>query len=333
MAAQPVRLGILGTATVASYALIAPARTCPDLVIAAVGSRDRARARAFADAHGIAAAGDYDEVVDDPTIEAIYVALPNALHAEWSVKALRAGKAVLCEKPLTCNAAEARLCVAAGHQAGLPFIEGFHWRHHPLAMRLSGMIASGQLGAIASVEVRFRYPSRFLKPDDIRLDYSLGGGVLMDAGCYCVNLLRMLLGEPINLIEAKAKCARPQVDVVMEAALQFGQGAVGRLVAANDLPGDDFDIECRIAAKLGSIRVTNLFLPHLGAALTLELDGSRVTEKAVSTASFDFQIANFAAVVRGRATTPTPADDAIANMTVIDEIYRGAGLRPRGEAM
>ncbi len=333
MAAQPLRLGILGTATVASYALIAPARTCPDLVIAAVGSRDRGRARTFADAHGIAAAGDYDEVIDDPAIEAIYVALPNALHAEWSVKALRAGKAVLCEKPLTCNAAEARLCVAAGHRAALPFVEGFHWRHHPVATRLSDIVASGRLGAIATVEVRFRYPSRFLKPADIRLDYSLGGGVLMDAGCYCVNLLRMLLGEPINLIEAKAKCVTPQVDVAMQAALEFGQGAVGRLVAANDLPGDEFDIECRISGELGGVRVTNLFLPHLGAVLTLEFEGSQLTEKAVSTPSFDFQIANFASVVRGRAVTPTPADDAIANMTVIDQIYRGAGMRPRGEAM
>jgi predicted dehydrogenase len=333
MAAQPVRLGILGTATVASYALIAPARICPDLVIAAVGSRDPARARAFADLHGIAAAGDYDEVIEDPAIEAIYVALPNALHAEWSVKALRAGKAVLCEKPLTCNAAEARLCVAAGHRAGLPFIEGFHWRHHPLATRLSDLVASGRLGAIATVEVRFRYPSRFLKPTDIRLDYSLGGGVLMDAGCYCVNLLRMLLGEPINLLEAKAKCATPQVDVVMEAALEFNQGAVGRLVAANDLPGADFDIECRISAERGDVRVTNLFLPHLGATLTLDLDGSRITETAVSKASFDFQIANFADVVREGAASPTPADDAIANMSVIDEIYRGAGMRLRGGAM
>jgi predicted dehydrogenase len=333
MAAKPVRLGILGTATVASYALIAPARSCPDLVVAAVGSRDRRRARAFADANGIAVAGGYDEVIDDPAIDAVYVALPNSLHAEWSVNALRAGKAVLCEKPLTCNAAEARLCVAAGHRAGRPFIEGFHWRHHPVAMRLSNLVASGRLGTIATIDVRFRYPSRFLKPDDIRLDYSLGGGVLMDAGCYCVNLLRLLLGEPINLIEAKAKCAKSQVDVVMEAALEFAQGAVGRLVAANDLPGDEFDIECRISAERGSVLVTNLFLPHLGAALALELDGSRHTEQAISTASFDFQIANFAAVVRGRAASPTPADDAIANMTVIDEIYRGAGMRLRGEAM
>jgi predicted dehydrogenase len=199
-------------------------------------------------------------------------------------------------------------------------------------MRLAGIVASGRLGAIATVEARFRYPSRSLKPDDIRLDYSLGGGVLMDAGCYCVNLLRMLLGEPINLLDAKATCASPQVDVAMQATLEFGEGAVGRLVAANDLAGDEFDIECRISAARGDLRVTNLFLPHLGAALTLDLDGSRITEKAVSTASFDFQIANFAAVVREGAASPTPADDAIANMRVIDAIYRGAGMRLRGAA-
>jgi predicted dehydrogenase len=333
MATQPLRLGILGTAAVADYALIAPARLRSDLVIAAVGSRDPSRARTFADMHGIAAAGDYGEVLDDPAIAAIYVALPNALHAEWSIKALRAGKAVLCEKPLTCNAAEARLCVATGQRAGLPFVEAFHWRHHPLAKRLSDIVGSGQLGAIGTVEVRFRYPSRFLKPDDIRLDYSLGGGVLMDAGCYCVNLLRMLLGEPVNLLEARARCVTPQVDVVMEAALEFRGGAVGRLLAANDLPGDKFDIECRIIAERGKVRVTNLFLPHLGAALTLEVDGSRITEQAVSTASYEFQIANFAAVVRAGALSPTPAADAVANMSVIDDIYRGAGMRLRGEAI
>jgi predicted dehydrogenase len=333
MEAQPVRIGILGTATVASYALLAPARTCPDIVVATVGSRDLGRARAYADEHGIPAAADYEGVIADATLEAVYVALPNSQHAEWSVKAIEAGKAVLCEKPLACNAAEARACVAVAREAGLPLIEAFHWRCHPLASRLLSVVASGQLGAIREIDVRFRYPLRYLKPRDIRLDYALGGGALMDAGCYCVNLLRMLLGEPVALIEAKAKCAAPEVDVAMEAALEFQGGTVGRLMAANDLPGEDFDIECLISAELGSARVSNLFLPHLGASMALHIEGARFVEAADSRPSYHFQAVNFAAVVRGRESSLTPADDAIANMTVIDTIYRGAGMRPRGEAL
>ena len=158
MATQPLRLGILGTAAVASYALIAPARTCPDLAIAAVGSRDPGRARAFADMHGIAAAGDYDEVIDDPAIAAIYVALPNALHAEWSIKALRAGKAVLCEKPSHLQRRRSRSMrgrpdIGRDFPSSRAFIGGITRSR----MRLSDIVASGELGAIGTVEVRFRY--------------------------------------------------------------------------------------------------------------------------------------------------------------------------------
>src|ERR1700736_1341510 len=199
VSSEHVRIGILGTAAVAVYAMVDPCRSSANVVIAAVGSRDTRRSRAFAELHGIENATDYEGLIADKTLDAIYVALPNALHATWSINALQAGKAVLCEKPLASNADAARRSASVSRETGLPLVEAFHWRYHPVAARLAEIVNSRMLGEIREIAVRFRYPAKFLKPNDIRLDFALGGGVLMDAGCYCVNLLRMLMGEPLAI--------------------------------------------------------------------------------------------------------------------------------------
>jgi predicted dehydrogenase len=327
-----VRIGILGTAAVAVYAMVDPCRSSANAVIAAVGSRDIGRSRAFAELHGIEKATDYDGLIADKTLDAIYVALPNALHATWSIKALEAGKAVLCEKPLASNAYEARRSASVSRTTGLPLVEAFHWRYHPVAARLVEFVNSRILGEIRDISVRFRYPAKFLKPNDIRLDFALGGGVLMDAGCYCVNLLRMLLGEPVAVRSATAMLASPNVDVAMDATLEFSGGALGRLVTANDLAGDDFDIECSISGNKGSARITNPFQPHLGCSITFFASGKEFEQSVDRTPSYNFQLANFVDVVRRRSASLTPVEDAIANMEVIDAIYRHAGMRPRVEA-
>lgn len=329
---EPVRIGILGTAAVAVYAMVAPCRSSANVVIAAVGSRDTRRSRAFAELHGIAKVADYEGLIADKTLDAIYVALPNALHATWSIKALEAGKAVLCEKPLASNAHEARRSATVSRETGLPLVEAFHWRYHPVAARLAEIVGTRMLGEIRDISVRFRYPAIFLKPNDIRLDFALGGGVLMDAGCYCVNLLRMLLGEPVAVRSATAMLAGPDVDVAMDATLEFSGGATGRLMTANHLLGDAFDIECLITGDRGSAKISNPFLPHLGSHIVVFTNGKEFAESVDRTPSYNFQMANFVEVVRRRVASPTPAEDAIANMEVIDAIYRHAGMRPRVEA-
>jgi predicted dehydrogenase len=327
-ASDEVRIGMLGTSTVATYAMIAPAKLVAGVTIASVGSREPGRARAYAEAHGIAGWGSYEDLLADRSLDAIYVGLPNSLHAEWSLRALRAGKAVLCEKPLASNADEAARLVAEARRTGLVFVEAFHWRRHPVAERLRRLVADREIGAVRSIEGRFSYPRSNMLADDFRLDYGRGGGVLMDAGCYVVNLLRMLLGEPVGLNSVKAVLAGPEIDVEIDAVLAFAGGASGRVIATNT--GAEFDIVTVITGESGTATVHNAFLTDFGCRIDFAVGGRRWSEDLGNTPTYVFQAANFADVVRGRATELTTVEDAVANLAVVDMIYRGAGLHPRG---
>jgi predicted dehydrogenase len=278
--------------------------------------------------HGIAGWGSYDDVLADPSLDAIYVGLPNNLHAEWSLRALNAGKAVLCEKPLASNADESVALVAEARRTGLVFVEAFHWRCHPVAERLRRLVGHGEIGAVRHIEGRFSYPRSNMLPDDFRLDYARGGGVLMDAGCYVVNLLRMLVGEPVGLSAVKAVLEGPEIDVEIDATLAFAGGASGRVVATNT--GADFDIVAVITGEGGTATVHNAFLTDFGCRIDFEAGGRQWSEDLGNTPTYQFQAAHFADVVRGRAEALTTVEDAVANLAAVDMIYRGAGLHPRG---
>jgi predicted dehydrogenase len=327
-AGEAVRIGMLGTSTVATYAMIAPARVVAGASVVSVGSRDPVRARGYAEAHGIPGWGTYEDLLADPAIDAIYVGLPNNLHAEWSLRALRAGKGVLCEKPLASNADEAARLVAEARRTGQVFVEAFHWRCHPVAARLQRLVAEGEIGAVRHIEGRFSYPRSNMLADDFRLDYGRGGGVLMDAGCYVVNLLRMLLGEPAGLSAVKAALEGPEIDVEIDAELAFAGGASGRVIATNT--GDAFDIVTVITGERGTATVHNAFLTEFGCWIDFEAGGRRWSEDLGNTPTYQFQLAHFADVVCGRTSELTTVEDAVANLAVVDMIYRGAGLHPRG---
>src|SRR6202043_2465089 len=157
----------------------------------AVAARDRSRAEAFAARYSVPTIHDsYEALLADPSLDAVYIPLPNALHAQWTLAALEAGKHVLCEKPFTSNAAQAREVAAAAQGSGLVVMEAFHYRYHPLARRMSELVHGGQLGRIRQVSVAFCFP--LLRRSDIRYDFGLAGGALMDAGCYAVHCLRLL---------------------------------------------------------------------------------------------------------------------------------------------
>lgn len=204
----PVRLGILGCAAVSEYAIIAPSRLDAGTVVAAAASRDIEKARKFARQHGIDKAQTYDQMLSDPELDAIYVPLPNSMHCEWTVRALEAGKPVLCEKPLASNADEAQRMVDASLSTGRPLVEAFHWRYHPLCLRMVEIVTSGVLGTLQRVDVRLMIPKNYFGGADIRFDYKLGGGSALDAGCYCVNFLRLLLGEPERVLSARPACLK-----------------------------------------------------------------------------------------------------------------------------
>src|SRR5580700_3009835 len=178
----PIRIGVLGAARIAPAALIRPARHVDGAEVVSVAARDPAKASAFAAKHHIPrVAGSYEELVADPGIDAVYNPLPNGLHGRWTMAALAAGKHVLCEKPFTANAEEARAVEAAHRPSGVVLMEAFHYRYHPLFARVRELIASGNVGTVRHIEAALCFP--LFSAKDIRWDPALAGGATMDAGC------------------------------------------------------------------------------------------------------------------------------------------------------
>jgi predicted dehydrogenase len=322
-----VRIGVLGAARITPTALIAPARDNAEAEVVAVAARDRDRAAAFARKHGIAKVhGGYAELVADPDIDAIYNPLPNGRHAEWTLAAIAAGKHVLCEKPFTANATEAQAVADAAEGSGLVVMEAFHYRYHPLAHRVAEILAAGEIGSLRHVQAAMCFP--LPKFSDIRYDLALAGGAMMDAGCYALHMVRLLGGGEPEVVSAQAKLHKPQVDRAMRASLRFAEGHTGSLVASM-WSADLLRITASAVGDRGRLDVFNYAAPQLHHRLTVRTaDGKRV-ERLSRRPTYAYQLDAFcAAVLRGEPVLTPPAD-SVRTMTLIDEIYRKAGLSPR----
>ena len=319
-----MRIGILGAARIAPLALINPAKENSEVVVGAVAARDVPRARAFAAKHDIARVhADYDKLIADPELDAVYNPLPNGLHGRWTRAALAAGKHVLCEKPFTANAAEARDIADLAAQSDRVVMEAFHYRYHPLALRVEQIIASGELGKLQRVEAAMCFP--LPKSSDIRYNYSLAGGATMDAGCYAVHMVRTFGGETPEVVSAQAKLRDPQIDRAMTAELRFAGGHTGR-VRCSMWSSHLLQISARVVGDRGELRVLNPVTPQFFHRLSVRSADDNRVERFPRRASYAYQLDAFAAaVLRGEPVKTTP-QDAIENMTVIDAIYRAAGL-------
>ncbi|MEY9943019.1 Gfo/Idh/MocA family protein [Kitasatospora sp. GAS1066B] len=323
-----LRIGVLGAARIVPMALVRPAARVPEAVVAAIAARDPQRARRFAAKHGIATVHDgYQALVDDPEIDAVYNPLPNALHAEWTLKAIAAGKHVLCEKPFTSNAAQAREVADAAAAAGLVVMEAFHYRYHPLAARMREIVDSGELGPVRSIEVAMCFPLPSF--DDIRYSYPLGGGALMDAGCYAVNCLRLLGDGTPEVTTARAKLRGPDIDRAMTAELRFPDGSAGRITASM-WSAKVLDISVRVVGDRGELKVVNFVAPQIYHRLSVRTAAARRHERVRGEQTYTYQLRAFADAVLRDGPVLTSAEDAVVTMTLIDEIYRAAGMRLRG---
>jgi predicted dehydrogenase len=323
-----VRVGILGAARVASLALIKPARENAEVVVAAVAARDGSRAQSFAAKHGIARVHDsYEALIADPDLDAVYIPLPNGLHGRWTRAALTAGKHVLCEKPFTANAAEARDIAELAAKSDRVVMEAFHYRYSPLILRAEQIIASGELGKLERVEADLGFP--LPKFSDIRYDYSLAGGATMDIGSYAVHMLRTLGGSTPEVVSARAKLRDPLVDRAMTAELRFPNGHTGG-VRCSLWSSDLLQLSVKVVGDRGELRVLSLVAPFRRLSVR-SVDGNRV-ERFPQPTTYAYQLDAFAgAVLRGEPVKTTP-EDAIENMSVIDAIYRAAGLPLRKPA-
>jgi predicted dehydrogenase len=323
-----VRIGILGAARIAPLALVKPARGSAEVVVAAVAAREVSRARAFAAKHGIARVHDsYEALIADPDLDAVYNPLPNGLHGRWTRAALTAGKHVLCEKPFAANAAEAREIAELTAKSDRIVMEGFHYRYHPLTLRAEQIIASGELGKLTRVEAVLCFP--LPKFSDIRYDYALAGGATMDVGCYAVHMVRTFGGSTPEVVSAQAKLRDPQVDRAMTAELRFAAGHTGR-VRCSLWSSDLLQLSAKVVGERGELRVLSLVAPFRRLSVR-SAEGKRV-ERFPRRTTYAYQLDAFAAaVLRGEPVKTTP-QDAVENMTVIDAIYRAAGLPLRKPA-
>jgi predicted dehydrogenase len=324
---DPIRIGALGAARITPNALIKPAREVPGTEVIAVAARDPARARVFAARHGIPQVrASYEDLVADPGIDAIYNPLPNSLHAFWTLRALEAGKHVLCEKPFTANAAEAAEVAEAARRSGLVVAEAFHYRYHPLAARMKEIVDT-ELGEVAEVRAACCVPlPRF---GDIRYSADLAGGALMDTGCYALNCLRLLgPGEP-EVTAARATLLRPQVDRAMTAWLRYPGGAAGR-VTTSLWSRRLLDNSVAVRGERGTMRVRNYVTPHRYHWITVTTAAGSRIERVHGRVTYTHQLSAFATAINGGAAIPTSPSDAMLTMRLIDAVYEAAELRPRG---
>jgi predicted dehydrogenase len=327
VAQTPVRIGILGASSYAPTTLINPARENDEVVVAALGARDVPSAEAFAAKYGIARAhGSYEALLDDPDLDAIYVLLPTSMHGRWTKAALAAGKHVLCEKPFTANAAEAREIAELAAKSDRVVMEAIQFRYHPLTLRVEQIIASGELGKLELVDIALCV----LMPNFSGncYNYAFAGGALMDAGSYVINMARTFGGSTPKVVSAQAKLRDPRVDRAMTAELHYASGHAGRIRCAL-WSSDLFRARAKVVGDRGELRVLSPAAPHLFPRLSIRSSDGKRVERFPRRVAYAYQLDAFAAaVLRGEPVRTTP-EEAVENMTVIDGIYRAAGLPVR----
>jgi predicted dehydrogenase len=311
-----VRFGILSTARI-NRLLLPAARESHRVEVVAVASREAERAEAYAREHGIERAyGSYEELLADPEIDAIYNPLPNSMHVDWSIRALEAGKHVLCEKPLSRHPADVERAFDAAEQAGRVLTEAFMWRHNPQAARLKELVDGGAVGEPRVVRAAFS----FTITDDanIRLAADLDGGALMDVGCYCVSGCRFLAGEPERVFGTGV--FERGVDTVFAATMTFADDVVGQFDCGFRLPARD---ELEVVGTEGSIFLDDPW--HARRPVIEVRRGDKVEEIALEQVdSYRLELENLADVVEGKGELLLGRDFSVPQARAIDALYRSA---------
>jgi len=325
---ESLRIGILGAARIADEGIVVPARTLGHEVVA-VAARDRTRAEAFAAERGIATVHDtYADVIADPDVDLVYNALVNSLHARWNIAALQAGQDVLSEKPLTSNADEARAVRAAARASSGRIIEGFHYRHHPVNLRLGELVTSGALGEIRRVDLVLATPAP--PQGDPRWSPELAGGATMDLGCYVLDAARQLgawIGAAPQVVHADATLRAPGVDAAMRVELGYPGGVTGR--CAWDMDAAERIMTWTVTGTEGAATSPAFAVPHADNRLVVTRDSRTSEEVLGDQTSYTYQLARLAGALRAGPPFPVTIDGSVANAELTDECYRRAGLSPR----
>ena len=324
-----VRWGIMSTADIGMAKVTPAIQQAERCTVVAIASRDGAAARAAADELGIPSAyGSYEELLAATDVDAVYIPLPNHLHAEWTKAAAAAGKHVLCEKPLALTAAEAQGMVDACAAAGIVFMEAFMYRLHPTWVAVKELVDSGRIGDLVSMQTWFSYFNN--DPDNIRNDPDIGGGALMDIGCYGINAARLILdGEPSRVAASITRDPTMGVDIVTSAILEFGDVPATFTVSIRsendqrvDIYGTRGRISIEIPFNIPWDRPTRVFVVAGGEPPT---DPGTEVLTFPTANQYSIQAEVFARAVLDGVPLPYPPEDGVANMRVIEQILAAAG--------
>ncbi|WAM12457.1 Gfo/Idh/MocA family protein [Rhodococcus sp. JS3073] len=323
-----LRIGVLGASRIAEPAIVKPAQILGHRLVA-VAARDRGRAEAFAQTHGVERVLDsYADLIADPEVDVVYNPLANAFHAEWNLKAIEAGKAVLTEKPFARNAAEAELVRNAARERNVPIMEGFHYLFHPITGRMFALLGDGTLGTLQRVEVIMRMPEP--KPDDPRWSFDLAGGAVMDLGCYGLHVHRQLDrfagGEP-TVVAARAVERTTGVDESMDIDLVFPNGATGSSI--NSMNSERFEMTLRLVGDRGEAFAHDYALQSGDDRITITTDSGTTVERLGTRSTYTYQLDVFAQHLADGTAFPIDVADAVTTMELIDSTYRAAGLPVR----
>ena len=323
-----IRFGTLGAARITPRALIEPCQDELRASVHVVAARDRSRAESFAKEHDIPIVVDsYQEVISHPEVDAVYNPLHIGAHHEWSIKALQAGKHVLCEKSFACNAKEAAEMAAVGKQTGKVLMDAFHYRYHPCFIRAKDIVDSGVLGEILEIDAEFYVPG--ISPHDIRSNYETAGGVTMDIGCYPISWVRHITGEEPIVVNATAEEGAPGVDVMLEADFTFPSGILAHISGDMRSRGS-FGSNMSVKGTEGTMLVKNPLAPQMGHRIDVKIDGNTTSETLDLRPSYSYQMDAFLDAIENGSPLYTDAEDAVNQMMAIDSCYTAAGLPLRG---
>src|SRR3954451_9854832 len=312
-----VKWGILSTADI-NKKLLAGAAESDDVDVVAVGSRNLERAEAFAQAWDIPRAyGTYEELLADPDVEAIYNPLPNTLHSEWSIKAMEAGKHVLCEKPFSRHIGDVERAFDAADTTGMHLSEAFMYRHHPQTARLAELVASGAIGELRVIRSVFSYS--LYDADNIRLRTDVEGGSLMDVGCYCISGARLLGGEPESVVGA-AHIGSSGTDWVFAGMMRFPGDVVALFDCGTSLPNRD---ELEAIGTEGSLFLDDPW-PCGTPVIELRRNASVERIEIEGANPYRLELEDLNAAIRGEKAPLLGREDAVGQVRAIDALFRSS---------
>ncbi len=319
--ARPFCWGILSTANIADT-FVKAISSIPQTGVIAVASRDQSRAYDWAAERAVPFAyGSYQDLLDSNQVDAVYIPLPNSLHAEWTLAAIEAGVPALCEKPFTANAAEARQVANAARQAKIPVAEAFMYRFHPIYEKVFELLESESIGEIKSLHASFSHTLD--NPSAVQYRHDLAGGALMDLGCYGVSFTRFITGQEPRRVSAVD--IRSDVDLSLHGILQFENGVLAQIDCSLETSSRT---RAEIVGTKGRIVLNAPWSPRMESA-TILVENNQSSERLEIPGAnpYSLEILDFMEAVQQQRDPRWPVEDAIRNMDVIDALYRSARER------